>query len=386
MKAFYLSLSHATQKSIKMISISEFVSVGHPDKVADYISEYLLDRYLERDPNVRYAVEVQIKGYDVTLAGEVTSTVKFDQQEIAGFVMDAVREIGYTKEYAQKWGPENTIFADALSVRTLITEQSPDIAQGVDNDGWGDQGIFFGMAEPTISNKLPEDFSFARYLGQTIYRAAKSGLLDCGLDIKVQVMYETAAGKSALRQIIVAAPVKSEKAARELYEFVAFKQVSELIDDSWIPWKSKQPQLIINGTGSFVKHGPIADCGTTGRKLAVDFYGGNCRIGGGSPWTKDGSKADLALNLFAREMAMHQARLHVERVEVQLGCCIGRKEVNYVVTGSRGQLLNQGELELGVQLLRDRYGLDMPIYADLCKRGLFGDSTRPWEILNMEGI
>ena len=369
-----------------MISISEFVSVGHPDKVADYISEYLLDRYLERDPNVRYAVEVQMKGYDVTLAGEVTSTVKFDQQEIAGFVMDAVREIGYTKEYAQKWGPENTIFADALSVRTLITEQSADIAQGVDNDSWGDQGIFFGMAEPTISNKLPEDFSFARYLGQIIYRAAKSGLLDCGLDIKVQVMYETAAGKSALRQIIVAAPVKSEKAARELYEFVALKQVSELIDDSWIPWKSKQPQLIINGTGSFVKHGPIADCGTTGRKLAVDFYGGNCRIGGGSPWTKDGSKADLALNLFAREMAMHQARLHGERVEVQLGCCIGRKEVNYVVTGSRGQLLNQGELKLGVQLLRDRYGLDKPIYADLCKRGLFGDSTRPWETLNMEGI
>lgn len=381
MKAFYLSLSHATQKSIKMISISEFVSVGHPDKVADYISEYLLDRYLERDPNVRYAVEVQIKGYDVTLAGEVTSTVKFDQQEITGFVMDAVNEIGYTKEYAQKWGPENTIFADALSVRTLITEQSPDIAQGVDNDGWGDQGIFFGMAEDKLPRSLPEDYRIARELGTELYLAARQGVLDCGIDIKVQILYKGDGYPDGERhkaeKIIVAIPVKNEDEYQKLHDFIRTRRCVKWFDGA---------TLIINGTGSFVKHGPIADCGTTGRKLAVDFYGGNCRIGGGSPWTKDGSKADLALNLFAREMAMHQARLHGERVEVQLGCCIGRKEVDFRVTGERGQLLKEGTLTVGVKQLRDRYGLDKPIYADLCMLGLFARREYPWEYLNMEGI
>ena len=376
MKAFYLSLSHATQKSIKMISISEFVSVGHPDKVADYISEYLLDRYLERDPNVRYAVEVQIKGYDVTLAGEVTSTVKFDQQELTGFVMDAVNEIGYTKEYAQKWGPENAIFADALSVRTLITEQSADIAQGVDNDGWGDQGIFFGMAEPATSNKMPEDHHFASWLGRGIYTAAKEGRIDCGLDIKVQVLYNCTSGKQELKEVIVAAPVMDESGRQQLLDYI----------ENSIPWNSEHPRIIINGTGSFVKHGPIADCGTTGRKLAVDFYGGNCRIGGGSPWTKDGSKADLTLNLFAREMAVAMCRMHKETVMVQLGCCIGRKEVHFVVTGCKGQLITQGTLTLGVRQLRSRYGLDKPVYAGLCMNGLFGDKALLWETLNMEGI
>ena len=382
MKAFYLSLSHATQKSIKMISISEFVSVGHPDKVADYISEYLLDRYLEQDPDVRYAVEVQIKGFHVTLAGEVTSKVQFDQLQIENFVKKAVNEIGYTKEYAQKWGPENTIFADALDVKTHISEQSPDIAQGVDKDGWGDQGIFFGMAVPTTANKMPEDHHFAAILGRDIYRAAKAGLIDCGLDIKVQVLCSEVNGVAKVKQVIVAAPIRKESAEQREG---AYEQLMTFVYNS-LPWHSEHAQIIINGTGSFVKHGPIADCGTTGRKLSVDFYGGNCRIGGGSPWTKDGSKADLALNLFAREMAVSMCRFYKEAVTVQLGCCIGRKEVHFIVTGQRGQLMKQGTLCLGVQQLCDRYGLDKPIYANLCMNGLFGDKTRPWETLNLEGI
>lgn len=365
-----------------MIRMSEFVSVGHPDKVADYISEYLLDRYLEEDPATRYAVEVQIKGFNVSLAGEVTSKAKFDKLDIEEFVKEAVNEIGYTKEYALKWGTDNTIFADALDVKVHISEQSPDIAQGVDNDGWGDQGIFFGMADPDGGRRLPEDYRIACDLGRDLYWGVRDGVLDCGLDIKVQVVYEDGRRRPAepkLKKIIVAIPVRDEAEYGKLTEFIQTRKSTR-------QYRDKGVELIINGTGSFVKHGPIADCGTTGRKLAVDFYGGNCRIGGGSPWTKDGSKADLALNLFAREIALHQAHLHKERTEVHLGCCIGRKEVDYCVTGEGGKLLKEGTIEIGVEKLVQRYGLRRPIYAKLCQDGLFGDLTYPWEQLNMYGI
>ena len=132
-----------------MIKFSEYVSLGHPDKVADYISQYLLDRYIEHDPQTRYAVEVQIKGHQETLGGEVSSKHHFSSQDIAGFVREAVNEIGYTRMYQQKWGAENTICGDMLNVSTLISQQSPDIAQGL--PGWGDQGIFFGYASPDRS-------------------------------------------------------------------------------------------------------------------------------------------------------------------------------------------------------------------------------------------
>ena len=114
-----------------MIKFSEFVSLGHPDKIADYISQYLLDRYIEHDPQTRYAVEVQIKGYQVTLGGEVSSKHHFSAQEIRDFVRASVNEIGYTREYKQKWGADNTICGDLLDVAIYICQQSNDIAQGL---------------------------------------------------------------------------------------------------------------------------------------------------------------------------------------------------------------------------------------------------------------
>ena len=132
-----------------MIRFSEYVSLGHPDKIADYISQYLLDRYIEQDPDTRYAVEVQIKNFKVTLGGEVSSKAQFSDAQIAAYVRQAVNDIGYTREYMMKWGAENTICGDLLEVTTLIRQQSPDIAQGVNNNGWGDQGIFFGWLPMT---------------------------------------------------------------------------------------------------------------------------------------------------------------------------------------------------------------------------------------------
>ena len=128
------------------MQISEYVSLGHPDKVADYISSFLLDQYIKKDPKTRYAVECQIKGNVVNLAGEISSKAKFTPKQIKHFVKMAVDQVGYTKHYQRFWGKENTICGADLKVNTNITEQSPDIAQGL--DGWGDQGIFFGCAYP----------------------------------------------------------------------------------------------------------------------------------------------------------------------------------------------------------------------------------------------
>ena len=161
-----------------MLKTSEWVSLGHPDKIADYISCYLLDRYLDRDPYTRFAVEVQIKDNHVTLGGEVTSKANYSPEDIAAFVRAAVNQIGYTKEYQKRWGKENTICGDELIVTQHIGQQSPDIAQGVDADGYGDQGIFHGMAvNSPATDYMPEDW----YLATTISSGLPSRKVTCVL-------------------------------------------------------------------------------------------------------------------------------------------------------------------------------------------------------------
>ena len=121
-----------------MYKTSEWVSLGHPDKMADFISCYILDRFLEQDPMTRYALEVMIKDNIVTLGGEITSKAQYSAEDIAAFVRVAVNQIGYTKAYQRIWGKENTICGDDIEVTQHIGRQSPDIAQGVDKLGWGD--------------------------------------------------------------------------------------------------------------------------------------------------------------------------------------------------------------------------------------------------------
>ena len=140
-------------------------------------------------------------------------------------------------------------------------------------------------------------------------------------------------------------------------------------------------ELIVNGTGTYVQHSTIADCGTTGRKLAVDFYGGNCLIGGGSPWTKDASKADLTLNLAARKLAKNYALQNKFDTYVSLACCIGKQEVDVCIKDGAGNVLLEGKHNIDPRELRKTYGLDKPIYASMCKWGLFGEyqQDKAWE-------
>lgn len=352
-----------------MINFSEYVSLGHPDKVADYISQYLLDRYIERDPHTRYAVEVQIKDNAVTLGGEVTSAVGFSIPMIGRFVREAVKEVGYTREYQQRWGADNVMCADELMVQANISQQSPDIAQGL--TGWGDQGIFFGMCDADPRHKgLPRDYALAKGLCQRLYDQALLHNIG-GLDIKTQIVTQD----GRVVKAIVAIPLDPDRGTLDE------QGIERIVRDHLCYPEDRKAEVIINGTGRYVRHGSMADCGTTGRKLAVDFYGGNCIIGGGSPWTKDGSKADLSLNLVARRLAKNYARELGATCYTRLACCIGKTDVDFCVTDAAGNVVAEGVMPLNPADIIKELWLDKPIYADMCRLGLFGrrQSDKPWE-------
>ena len=334
------------------MQISEYVTIGHPDKVADYIASYILDRYIAKDPHTRFALEVQIKDNFVTLGGEITSTAEFSDEKLATFAKEAVAEIGYTGEYAASWDNEAT-HADKLEVFCHIGKQSPDIAQGVDLDAWGDQGIFWGMACDQ-EQQMPLDIFLARAIGDSLFDS-KLG----GLDIKTQVTIDD--GK--IRKVIVAIPLKNDADTEAVKNYILanFNLSADV-------------ELIVNGTGRFFRHGSVGDCGTTGRKLAVDFYGGNCRIGGGCPWGKDGTKADVALNKYARKLAEEYQKEHnTPLVYVAIACCIGKREIDICYFDAQNKLLEQRTEARPASMIIQELGLDKPNFAKRCKEGQFND-------------
>lgn len=349
---------------------SEWVAPGHPDKVADFISEYILDRLLEKDENTRYALEVQIKNDEVNLAGEVTTRAIVADVDYAHWVEEAVNKIGYTWEYQKRFGTENTICGDDVVTHCGISQQSPDIAEGVNKDAWGDQGIFFGYFSRETLSGHGLDYATARDLGKELYYAARVSPF-LGIDIKTQVTvaYDMAMVESKVTKIIVAIPMVSGK------EEEGKKQVMQIVKK----YAKKDTKIIINGTGTYCKHGPIADSGTTGRKLVVDFYGGRSRIGGGCPWTKDGTKADLTLNLFAHELArqaFHDLEdIQPHHVEVELSCCIGKKSVLMQLTAYDGEgnaiYRRSEDNSVAPSALIKRYTLNKPVYTYMCLEGLF---------------
>lgn len=354
---------------------SEWVSLGHPDKMADYVSEYILDRLIEKDPETRYGLEVQIKSQAVNIAGEITTYADAPISIYEKWVKEAIQEIGYNQNYQKKFGSQNTIDGQHVNVICNIWGQSPDIAKGVDDNGWGDQGIFFGY----YCNETPEgqgyEYQLAKDIGKKIYEKALSPKSVLGLDIKTQVTISLEANRDPERlveEVIIAVPMVEGKEKEGKKEV---KEILKQFPDTF------HTHVIINGTGQYTRHGPVADAGTTGRKLVVDFYGGRSRIGGGSPWTKDGTKADLSLNLLAFDLAkdyyqeMLELEAPVHHTEVELSCCIGRKEVLMQLTafdkeGNPFHTVNDLKTIKHSQLIK-RYHLDKPIYAQLCREGLF---------------
>ena len=329
---------------------AEAVSLGHPDKIADYISSYILDRLIEQDPHTRYAVEVMIKDNTVVLGGEVATTALLG--DLTTYVKSALSEIGYDERYASIWG-EYAIDPDKVKVINMIGVQSSDIAQGVDQDGWGDQGVFVGYA-CRGEGKINRELYLARKLNKALYDKARSSR-NLGLDIKTQITLND----DRIETAIVAIPMLHDE---DLTEFI----VSVLGE--------KPAHIIVNGTGRYTYHSSIADCGITGRKLAYDFYSTACPIGGGSPWTKDASKADLTLNVYARILACENLADNDECF-VYLSSCIGRAELpSGLIKTIKNGIVSYNNLWCNQKpstLIR-LYGLNKPIYSKLCQAGISG--------------
>ena len=332
-----------------MQKTAEAVSLGHPDKTSDYISSYILDRMIEQDAAVKYAVEVMLKGNTVVLGGEIKGDVSL--HNLKDYVLAALADIGYDEEYAKIWG-ECALEPDKVQLINLIGQQSAEINKGVEQNGWGDQGVFVGYAcqgEGLINREL----WLARKLNKALYDRAR-GSKTLGLDIKTQITLDKD-GKIATA--IAAVPMLEET---DLSGFVA-----EVLGE-------KPRELIINGTGRYTCHSAVADCGVTGRKLACDFYSTACPIGGGSPWTKDGSKADLTLNLYARKLAVENLADNDECF-VYMSSCIGKSELPSceIKTIKNGEIkIKERQCDLKPSVLIDKLGLNKPVFAKLCSEGL----------------
>ena len=332
-----------------MQKTAEAVSLGHPDKTSDYISSYILDRMIEQDKSVKYAVEVMLKDDTVILGGEIKGNVSLEH--LNDYVLEALKEVGYSKDYAKIWG-KFAIEPEKIKVVNLIGQQSAEINQGVEQDGWGDQGVFVGYACQGEEN-LNRELFLARKLNKALYQKALQSD-NLGLDIKTQITLDD---EGKIETAIVAIPMLKQQ---DLTSFV--------IDTLG----EKPKHIIINGTGAYTYHSSVADCGITGRKLACDFYSTACPIGGGSPWTKDASKADLSLNLYARKLAK-QCLEDNDECFVYLSSCIGKAELPSaaVKTIKNGQAsMKNIKIHKKPSEIIAELGLNKPVYAKLCKNGL----------------
>lgn len=332
-----------------MKKTAEAVSLGHPDKTADYISSYILDRMTAQDEQVKYAVEMMIKGNTVVLGGEITGNV--DLTNLEDFVKNALREVGYDERYADIWGNYALNIRD-INVINLIGQQSTEITQGVVQDGWGDQCVFVGYACKGDGLISKEQY-LARYLNNALYIKARESK-NLGVDIKTQI---TLNHYGHIETVVVAIPMLEP----EDLTFFVIKTLGAMPDN-----------LIVNGTGSFKTHSSVADCGVTGRKLACDFYGTAAPLGGGSPWTKDGSKADVTLNIYARRLALQYLEDNDECF-VYLSSCIGRAKLpSATVKTIKDSVTTTTTIEVSKKPfeLVEEFDLNKPIFAKLCWNGL----------------
>lgn len=332
-----------------MKKTAEAVSLGHPDKMADYISSYILDRMIEQDAAVKYAVEVMVKDNTVVLGGEITGDVNLAR--INFYVVEALAEIGYDKFYSHRWG-NYAINPEKLQIINLIGKQSADISQGVEQDGWGDQGVFVGYACQGTGNISREQY-LAKKLCNALYEYALQNI-HLGIDIKTQI---TLNELGCVETAVVAVPMLKDV---DLTTFIVLALGEE------------QENIIVNGTGTYKYHSSVADCGVTGRKLACDFYETACPIGGGSTWTKDASKADETLNFYARKLALEYLQDNDECF-VYLSSCIGRAELpNAVVKTVKHGVVTEHSLQINKKPfeLVEELDLNKPIYAKLCRNGI----------------
>ena len=362
------------------IFTSESVSEGHPDKVCDQISDAILDSYLAQDPNSRVACETLIKNNTVIVAGEITSNGTPNIEEV---IRNTVNEIGYNHD-------DLGFNGNNCEIQNLISKQSPDIAQGVNegegedlDQGAGDQGLMFGYAcsETPVLMPAPINLSHELVLKQSEVR--KNGELSwLRPDAKSQVSVVYKDDRKTVDY--VSAIVLSTQHDEDVSQDVIKAKVREKIINPIIPteWIKEDTKIYINPTGKFVIGGPVGDCGLTGRKIIVDTYGGMARHGGGAFSGKDPSKVDRSAAYACRYVAKNIVAAGLaERCEVQVSYAIGIAEPTSITVDTLGTG-NLSENEIS-QIVRDNFDLrpknlinlldlKRPIYKNTASYGHFG--------------
>ncbi len=359
---------------------SESVSMGHPDKVADQISDGILDALLSQDPQSRVACETLCTTDLVVLAGEITSRAKVDY---VGVARDVIRDIGYTSD-------DVGFNADSCRVVLELHSQSPDIAQGVDRDGAGDQGLMFGYACNQTEEYMPLPIALAHRIIVRLTEARRNGEVDwLRPDSKSQVTVEydgsTPVGISA---VVLSTQHTPDVDQAEIKKFVTSEVISKSVPASLL---SKDTKYHVNPTGRFVVGGPHGDAGLTGRKIIVDTYGGWGRHGGGAFSGKDATKVDRSAAYMARHIAKNVAAAGLAtECEIQLAYAIGVADPVsvHVETAGTSEIPEEKIVDLVRELfpltpagIIDYLQLRRPIFRKTARGGHFGrnDPDFTWE-------
>jgi S-adenosylmethionine synthetase len=352
---------------------SESVTEGHPDKIADQISDAVLDAVFARDPQGRVACETLVSTGLTLVSGEITTKATIDYAHIA---RDTIRRIGYTDA---RFGLD----AESCAVLTCVKEQSSDIAQGVDPGGAGDQGLMFGLATDETEELMPLPIMLAHRLTEQLARARRDGSLDfLRPDGKSQVTVEYEGGRPLRVDAVVIAAQHSDAVSVEaLREGIREKVIAQVIPPEMLDDNTKYH---INPTGRFVIGGPHGDCGLTGRKIIMDTYGGAGRHGGGAFSGKDPTKVDRSASYMARYVAKNLVAAGLARkAEVQLAYAIGIADPVSIMVDTFGTgAIDEQQL---VELVRTHFPLTpagiikeldlrRPIYGKTAAYGHFGRS------------
>ena len=364
---------------------SESVSAGHPDKIADQISDAILDAYLAQDPQSKVAIECLITTQKLLIAGEVTSSAKVNAVNIAEKVLD---QIGYNDlKVGFDW--------KTAAIEQVIHQQSPQIYQSVLHGGAGDQGIMFGHACSETPDFMPLAISLSHHIVRKLHELRTSGALPwLRPDAKSQVTISYEGDKPISVDTVVVSAQHDESVTQAEIRRAIIELVLEPLLEPWL--QVKQPEYLINPSGIFVLGGPHSDTGLTGRKIVVDTYGGSCPHGGGAFSGKDPSKVDRSAAYAARYIAKHLvASGLLSKCTVQLSYAIGVSEPTSVHIDSFGT--HQVDLRLIEQCVRDVFpvtpnsiieelGLKRPIYFPTASYGHFGNENFPWEQLDSKRI
>lgn len=382
--------------SERKLFTSESVSEGHPDKIADQISDAILDAILEQDPDAHVAAETAVYTGSVHVFGEISTTAYVDINRV---VRNTIAEIGYDKA-------EYGFSAESVGVHPSLVEQSPDIAQGVnealevcgsleqdplDLIGAGDQGLMFGFAVDETPELMPLPISLAHQLVKKLTDLRKSGELTyLRPDAKSQVTVEYDDNDQPIRvdAVVISTQHDPNVTNDQLHKDVIEKVINEVIPSHYL---DDQTKFFINPTGRFVIGGPQGDSGLTGRKIIVDTYGGYSRHGGGAFSGKDATKVDRSASYAARYIAKNIVAADLaKKVEVQLAYAIGVAQPVSVRVDTFGTgVIAEADLEAAVRQIFDlrpagiinMLDLKRPIYRQTAAYGHMGrtDIDLPWE-------